>query len=70
MVVKVSTKEKDKILFLYFSSFHPRSLKSSIPYVRFLRLKRNSTFERDFQQNNDVMAAAFHQQGYPHYLIN
>ena len=55
--------------YLNFSSSHPSSCKSSIPYSQFLRLRKICSENDDFESEANKMETFFAARGYPNDLI-
>ena len=62
-------KPTDGHQFLHWASAHPRSLKRSIPYAQLLRIKRNCSFENDYQSEAKTLLARFRQRNYPESVL-
>ena len=57
-------KPTDSHSYLNYTSCHPPSTKSSIPYSQFLRLRRLCSCDEDFDSKSQQMASFFTSQGY------
>ena len=62
-------KATDSHSYLNFSSSHPYSCKSSIPYSQFLRLRKICSDDADFDIEAAKMETFFTARGYPNDLI-
>ena len=62
-------KPTDAHNYLLYSSAHPRSCKTSIPYSQFLRIRRICTHLDDFDKHAKIMGTHFLRRGYPLHLI-
>lgn len=62
-------KETDSHSYLLFSSAHPSSCISSIPYSQLLRVRRICTRTQDFVRNSKELIFHFAQRGYPLQLL-
>ena len=62
-------KDTDSHSYLNFSSSHPSSCKSSIPYSQFLRLRKICSENDDFESEANKMETFFVARGYPNDLI-
>ena len=62
-------KDTDSHSYLNFSSSHPSSCKSSIPYSQFLRLRKICSENDDFDIEGTKMETFFVARGYPNDLI-
>ena len=62
-------KDADSHSYLNFSSSHPSSCKSSIPYSQFLRLRKICSENDDFESEANKMETFFGARGYPNDLI-
>jgi hypothetical protein len=62
-------KPTDAHTYLHYSSCHPTSQKTSIPYSQFLRMKRNSTLETDAEDSIRKLRQAFNKRGYPNEIL-
>ena len=62
-------KDTDSHSYLNFSSSHPSSCKSSIPYSQFLRLRKICSENDDFDIEATKMETFFVGRGYPNDLI-
>ena len=51
LVTDLYFKETDHHQYLHYHSSHPKYVKKSIVYSQALRLKRNCTFEKDFNRH-------------------
>ena len=60
----------DSHSYLLYSSFHPNHTKRSIPFSQFLRLRRLSSEDEDFQFKCPEMKTFFVKRGYPSSLID
>lgn len=69
LAVKPFRKAIDRNSYLHYSSFHPKPLRNSIPYGQFTRLKRNSSYRKDYVTQANVMKNDFIQRGYPKSLV-
>ena len=70
---KISTsifyKSTDSHSFLMYSSSHPESCKSSIPFSQLLRLKRLCSDEADFLEKSNEMLDFFRRRSYPETVL-
>ena len=57
-------KPTDSHTYLNYSSSHPRSTKTSLPFSQFLRLRRLCSSTADFEQHAEEMSVFFTRQGY------
>ena len=62
-------KPTDAHNYLLFSSSHPRSCKTSIPYSQFLRIKRICSNLEDFDKHAKFIGQHFLRRGYPLHII-
>ena len=69
MATDLYFKETDRHQYLHYQYFHPDHMKSSIVYSQALRLKRNCTFEIDFNRHLVNMKDWFLARGYPEKLV-
>ncbi|XP_069506974.1 uncharacterized protein [Ambystoma mexicanum] len=69
ITVDLYRKETDRNTILRFDSFHPESLRKSIPYSQFLRARRNCTKIEDYKIQANIIEDRLHQRGYPKYLL-
>ena len=51
--------------YLLYSSLHPSHLKNSIPFSKFLRLRRLFSDDTDFSEKSEAMCQFFDKCGYP-----
>jgi hypothetical protein len=63
------SKPTDAHNYLLFSSAHPRSCKTSIPYSQFLRIRRICSDIEDYDTNVKLMGTHFLRRGYPLHLV-
>lgn len=68
LAVKLYIQPTDKNNYLHFNSFH--RMKMNIPYGQFLRIRRNSMHDRDYQTHADRLKQQFLQRGYPAGVID
>ena len=64
MVTDLYLKETDRYQYLHYQSSHPEHIKRPIVYSQALRLKRNCTFEKDFNRHLLNMKECFFARGY------
>ena len=57
-------KPTDRQAYLHAKSYHPKSLKESIPYSQILRVKRICSTIADFKTNCDILLKKFINRGY------
>ena len=69
MVTDLYFKEADRHQYLHYQSSHPDHIKRSIVYSQALRLKRNCTFEKDFNRHLVNMKEWFLARGYPEKMV-
>lgn len=69
LAVRPFKKATDKNTYLHFKSFHSRTLRHSIPYGQFLRIRRNSTCMQDYVRQSYLMQSDFLNRGYPESLV-
>ena len=62
-------KPTDAHNYLLFSSAHPRSCKSSIPYSQFLRVRRICSDIEDYDKNVTMLGTEFLKRGYPPHTV-
>lgn len=62
-------KPTDRSSYLNFRSFHPFILRASIPFSQFLRIKRNCTFKRDFDDASTTLKRKFLDRSYPASIV-
>ncbi len=67
--VKLYTKATDTHSYLEYSSEHPTRCKDANPYGQFLRLKRNSTTNEDFENSVLGIKSYYKYRGYPKSLL-
>ena len=63
-------KPTDSHSYLNYTSCHPPSTKSSIPYSQFLRLRRLCSSDEDFENKSQQMASFFISQGYEEQCVS
>lgn len=61
---KLFRKDTAGNMLLHANSFHPKSLKKSIPFSQFLRIKSNCTTDIDFQLEADALTSRLLARGY------
>jgi hypothetical protein len=66
---KTYHKPTDAGTYLHFSSCHPKSQRSSIPYSLYLSLKRNSTDQEEFLSSASHLTKTFEERGYPNSIL-
>ena len=69
MVTDLCFKETDRHQYLHYQSSHPEHIKKSIVYSQALRLKRNCTFEKDFNRHLVNLKEWFLPRGYPEKVV-
>ncbi|XP_069467883.1 uncharacterized protein [Ambystoma mexicanum] len=69
IAVDLYRKPTDRNTILHFESFHPQSLRVSIPYGQFLRARRNCTDKKDFAKQADIIEDRLMKRGYPHHVL-
>ena len=69
IVSSIYYKETDGHTYLKYNSEHPSSLKNSIPYSQFLRLRRISNTNQEFKESAKEMADFFSARDYPKQTI-
>lgn len=62
-------KPTDGHQYLHWSSAHPESLKRSIPYAQLLRIRRNCTFDVDFEREAGDLLQRFRKRKYPEMVL-
>ena len=62
-------KPTDSHSYLEYSSCHPQTVKSGIPYSQFLRIRRNCTEWTEFVKFSLQLFMYFLNRGYPHKLL-
>ncbi|OCT92171.1 hypothetical protein XELAEV_18015225mg [Xenopus laevis] len=62
-------KETDRNDLLHYSSFHPDSLKASLPLTQYMRLKRIVSKEADYKRGESEMKDRFKQRDYPEEVL-
>ena len=62
-------KPMDSHSYLDYSSCHPKSVKSGIPYRQFIRIRRNCTEWTEFVKFSLQLFMYFSNRGYPHNLL-
>lgn len=70
LAVRPYRKSTDKNTYLHFTSFHPLHLRSNLPFGQFLRYKRNSTIQADFDKETQNLYAQLELRGYPRRVLN
>ena len=65
IATSIHYKDTDSHSYLNFSSSHPNSCKSSIPYSQFLRLRKICSDDADFDIEAARMETFFTARGYP-----
>ena len=63
------TKPTDSHLYLYYSSFHPRHQKQSLPYNQALRIRQICNTDLQFEKASQTMTDNFIIRGYPSRLV-
>ena len=66
---KLFRKPTDGHQYVHFSSMHPPALLKSIPYSQLLRLRRNTTHTRDFDNEAASLLQRLRARGYPTRLL-
>lgn len=66
---KLHRKPTDGHQFLHWASAHPKSLKKSIPYAQLLRIRRNCTHEKDFEEEAKNLLGRFRRRNYPRRVL-
>ena len=69
ILTRIYNKPTDSHSYLEFSSCHPNSMKSSIPFSQLLRGRRNSTHWHEFIKNALCMTQYFSMRGYPRDIV-
>ena len=69
LYTRLNTKSNDRHMYLNFNSEHPMSLKSSIPYSQFLRLKRLHSEPHYLIQAQIQLYLYFIWREYPHGIL-
>lgn len=64
LAVKPYHKSFDRNTYLHYRSFHSKTLRANIPYGQCLRLKRNTTEEKDYRKESIAMSRQFIDRGY------
>ena len=62
-------KPTDRNSLLNFESFHPRALKSNLPYGQFLRLRRNCNNVCQYREESTHLQSKLKNKGYPKKMI-
>jgi hypothetical protein len=62
-------KPTDGHQYVHFTSMHPPALLKSIPYSQLLRLRRNTTHTKDFDQEATALLQRLDKRGYPTNLL-
>ncbi|XP_048358692.1 uncharacterized protein LOC125436106 [Sphaerodactylus townsendi] len=62
-------KPTDRASGLHFRSYHPKSLKNSLPYSQLVLLKRNSSLESDFRRESERLLQEFRGRGFPSHIL-
>ena len=70
LATSVHYKPTDSHSYLLYSSFHPSHVKDSIPYSKFLRLRRLCSEDSDFNSKCDEMSNFFTERGYPDGILS
>lgn len=70
LTIKTYNKLTDKNALLHYKSHHPRQLINNLLYGQFLRLKRNSTLQRDHYCEKTNLSPQLRGRGYPVKVIN
>ena len=65
LCTSVHYKSTDSHSYLLYSSSHPSHVKNSIPYSKFLRLRRLCREDSDFSLKSEEMCHFFDKRGYP-----
>ena len=65
LCTSVHYKPTDSHSYLLYSSSHPSHVKNSIPYSKFLRLRRLCSDDSDFSLKSEEMCNFFNKRGYP-----
>ena len=65
LCTSVYYKPTDSHSYLLYSSSHPSHVKNSIPFCKFLRLRRLCSDDFDFFHKSDSMCQFFKKRGYP-----
>lgn len=66
---EIYRKETDRNSFLHYQSFHPPSLKRSLPYSQLLRVRRICSNDEDFERQAGELCQRFIDRGYTHNLV-
>ena len=62
-------KPTDGHQYVHFTSMHPPALLKSIPYSQILRIRRNSSNTKDFDNDTAALLQRLLQRGYPYKLL-
>ncbi len=65
LATSVYYKDTDAHTYLTYQSSQPPACKNSIPYSKFLRLRRSCSDQDDFQNKASEITSFFHQRQYP-----
>ena len=63
-------KPTDKSLYLHSNSYHPRNLKTNIPYGQALRLRKICSKDKDYEESLENLKHSFLQRGYQQNNLN
>ena len=69
LVSDLYTKPTDRYSYLNYQSCHPKSVKDSIPYSQFLRIRRNCSIWTDYLRHSTTLAFHLQKRGYPLDLV-
>lgn len=67
--VRLYVKKTNRNSYLNFRSFHQLPLRTNIPFLQFLRVKRNCTKACDFREHSRTLSHKFLSRGYPETVI-
>jgi hypothetical protein len=69
IISNVFYKTTDSHSFLQYESFHPQKTKDAIPYSQFLRLRRLTSRDEDFETRKNEMMGYFTNRDYPRGIL-
>ena len=69
LATSVHYKPTDSHSYLLYSSCHPSHVKDSVPYSKFLRLRRLCSDDSDFNSKCDEISYFFSERGYPNNIL-
>lgn len=67
---EIYRKDTDRNTFLHYQSYHPPSLKRSLPYSQLLRVRRICNNEAVFEQQAGELCERFRDRGYAGHLLD